>query len=108
MEHMTPKRLEVMLSVRNNPSITGITHDPNLNDGIGITSFCVCTVPLVYEGSSWWYLNTGILAELPHEPRDIRLIYAEIKRILKLLSPALPQDTVDELCRMGWGWGDSV
>lgn len=102
MEHMTPKRLEVMLSVRNNPSITGITFDPNMNDGIGITSFCVCMVPLVYEGSSWWYLNTGILAELPHEPRDIRLIYAEIKRVLSILAPHFSVDTVNSMRELGW------
>lgn len=102
-DRMTPKRLHVMLQANFRPDITGLTFDPSLRDGTGLTSFCVNGTPLVYDSEGWWHVTAGdIPAALAHEPRAISAIHAEIRRVLAALRPSLPATQVDELVRSGW------
>lgn len=107
MEHMTPKRLETMLSVRNNPSITGLVYSDSIELMNGRTTFCVCMVPLVYEGPVWWHVDIGAItvdipAELSNDCIGIQGIHSEIKRVLRILSPKLHTSTVNRLRESGW------
>jgi hypothetical protein len=43
-----------------------------------------------------------IPAELAHEPRAIKAIHAEIRRVLAALRPSLTPDELTELTRFGW------
>lgn len=102
-DRMTPKRLHVMLQANARPDITGLTFDPSLRDGTGLTSFCVNGTPLCYDSQGWWHVTVGdIPAELAHEPRFITAIHAEIRRVMVVMRPSLPANQVDELVRSGW------
>jgi len=115
MEHMTPKRLHVMLDthakahehVGKQSDITGLVYSDSITLMNGRTTFCVCMVPLVYEGPVWWHVDIGtvavdIEAKLPHEPRNIQSIHAEIKRVLRILAPKLSVGEVNRLRATGW------
>lgn len=105
MEHMTPRRLERMLSDHPNQSITGIAHATPLHGDLpdGMTSLCVCMTPLVYEGPIWWHVEAGeIPAELSADCTGIEGVHSEIIRVLGILVPKLPPSTVKRLRATGW------
>lgn len=107
MEHMTPKRLKVMLAAYESttPTINGLTwsESPSGEFPQGVTTFGVCMVPLLYDGPTWWHVATDeIAAELPHDPRDIKSIHNEIRRVLTVLLPHLSVDEVSRLREAGW------